>query len=60
MPAVPAPAGERTIRLADFINAIKRHWDMSPQEAMRLLKVKSLDGLNYREAYNSLKTMVEA
>jgi len=60
MPAVPAPAGERTIRLADFINVIKRHWDMSPQEAMRLLKVKSLDGLNYREAYNSLKTIVEA
>jgi hypothetical protein len=60
MPAVPAPAGERTIRLADFINVIKRHWDMSPQEAMRLLKVKSLDGLNYREAYNSLKAIVEA
>jgi hypothetical protein len=60
MPAVPAPAGERTIRLADFINVIKKHWDMSPQEAMRLLKVKSLDGLNYREAYNSLKTIIEA
>ncbi len=60
MPAVPASAGERTIRLADFINAIKRHWDMSPQEAMRLLKVKSLDGLNYREAFNSLKAIVES
>lgn len=60
MPAVPAPAGERTIRLADFINVIKKHWDMSPQEAMRLLKVKSLDGLNYREAFNSLKAIVES
>ena len=60
MPAVPAPAGERTIRLADFINVIKKYWDMSPQEAMRLLKVRSLDGLNYREAFNSLKAIVEA
>jgi hypothetical protein len=60
MPAVPTPAGERTVRLADFINVIKKYWDMSPQEAMRLLKVKSLDGLNYREAFNSLKTIVDS
>lgn len=59
MPAAPTPAGERTVRLADFINVIKKYWDMSPQEAMRLLKVKSLDGLNYREAFNSLKTLIE-
>lgn len=60
MPAVPASTGERTIRLADFINVIKKYWDMSPQEAMRLLKVKSLDGLNYREAFNALKAIVES
>jgi hypothetical protein len=60
MPTAPTAVGERTVRLADFINVIKRYWDMSPQEAMRLLKVKSLDGLNYREAFNSLKTIVES
>jgi hypothetical protein len=60
IPAVPVAAGERTVRLADFINVIKKYWDMSPQEAMRLLRVKSLDGLNYREAFNSLKTIVES
>ncbi|MGH2478966.1 MAG: hypothetical protein ACRDHW_04855, partial [Ktedonobacteraceae bacterium] len=59
MPSAPAAAGERKIRLPDFINAIKRHWDMSPQEAMKLLKVQSLDGLNYRETFNSLKAIVE-
>jgi len=60
MPIAPTAVGERTVRLADFINVIKRYWDMSPQEAMRLLKVKSLDGLNYREAFNSLKVVVES
>jgi hypothetical protein len=60
MPTAPTAVGERTVRLADFINVIKRYWDMSPQEAMRLLKVKSLDGLNYREAFNSLKVIVES
>lgn len=60
MPVAPTAVGERTVRLADFINVIKRYWDMSPQDAMRLLKVKSLDGLNYREAFNSLKTLVDS
>lgn len=60
MPVTPSTGGERTIRRADFINVIKKYWDMSPQEAMQRLKVKSLDGLNYREAFNSLKTMMDA
>lgn len=60
MPAAPSPSGERTIRLADFINAIKKYWDMSPQEAMQRLNVKSLNGLNYRDAFNSLKAIMEA
>lgn len=59
MPTTPATGGERKIRLPDFINVIKKHWDMSPQEAMKLLKVQTLDGLNYREAYNTLKALVE-
>jgi hypothetical protein len=59
MPTTPASSGERKIRLPDFINVIKKHWDMSPQEAMKLLNVQNLDGLNYREAYNTLKTLIE-
>lgn len=59
MPAAPTVSGERTVRLADFINVIKKYWDMSPQEAMKLLEVKTLDGLNYREAFNSLKAIMD-
>lgn len=59
MPAAPAASGERTVRLADFINVIKKYWDMSPQEAMKLLDVKTLDGLNYRDAFNSLKAIMD-
>ncbi|MGH2510722.1 MAG: hypothetical protein ACRDHZ_25420, partial [Ktedonobacteraceae bacterium] len=59
MPTTPATSGERKIRLPDFINAIKKYWDMSPQEAMKLLRVQTLDGLNYREAYTMLKALVE-
>lgn len=59
MPNAPATSGERKVRLPDFINAIKKHWDMSPQEAMKLLKVQTLDGLNYREVYNALKALVD-
>ncbi len=59
MPVAPAASGERTVRLADFINVIKRYWNMSPQEAMKLLNVKNLDGLNYREAFNELKAMMD-
>src|SRR5579885_1413166 len=59
MPVAPAASGERTVRLADFINVIKRYWDMSPQEAMKLLNVKNLDGLNYREAFNELKAIMD-
>lgn len=59
MPTTPVTGGERKIRLPDFINVIKKHWDMSPQEAMKLLRVQTLDGLNYREAYTTLKGIVE-
>lgn len=59
MPTTPATGGERKIRLPDFINAIRKHWDMSPQEAMKFLRVQNLDGLNYREAFATLKGIVE-
>lgn len=71
LPATRAPVGEtmpttstaggegRAIRLADFINAIKRRWDMSPKEAMDLLGVDALDGLNYREIYRQLEEIVK-
>jgi hypothetical protein len=59
MPATPTAAGERTIRLADFIGIINKRWNMSPKEAMDLLDVKNLDGLNYREALYALRDIKE-
>src|SRR5690242_19569705 len=58
MPSTPAPVGEgKAIRLADFINAIKRRWNMSPKEAMDLLGVETLDGLNYRNIYRQIEEL---
>lgn len=71
LPATRAPVGEsmpttataggegKTIRLADFINAIKRRWNMSPKEAMDLLGVDALDGLNYRDIYRQLEEIIK-
>src|SRR5258707_6646990 len=59
MPATPAASGERTITLPDFLKAIQKRWDMSAKEAMDLLNVNELTGLNYREAYALLRTIKE-
>ncbi len=59
MPATPASGGEgRTIKLADFINAIHKHMNLSPKEAIELLKIKNLEGLNFYEAYWQLEELV--
>lgn len=59
MPSTPTASSERPIRLADFISVINKRWNMSPKEAMDLLDVKSLDGLNYREALYALRDIKE-
>jgi hypothetical protein len=59
MPTTPAASGERTITLPDFLKAIQKRWDMSAKEAMDLLNVSELTGLNYREAYALLRTIKE-
>jgi hypothetical protein len=61
MPATPVSSGEgTTVRLPQFINAIKRRWNMSLKEAMDLLHVTTLEGANLREVYAQLQTIVEA
>lgn len=59
MPAAPTPSGERTITLPNFLGAIKKHLDISPEEARELLGVTTLTGLNYREAYDTLRALKE-
>jgi hypothetical protein len=59
MPDNPAGSNEgNPIKLPVFISAIKKHLDLSPQEAMRLLHVETLDGLNFRKVYNDLQQIV--
>ena len=60
-PTTSAGSGEgRTIKLADFVNAIHKHLNISPKEAMELLNVKTLDGLNYKEAFGQLRKLIDA
>lgn len=59
MPTTPTTGHGRKITLPEFTNVIRKHWNMSPHEATTLLKVQSLEDLNYREAYATLKTIVE-
>ncbi|HEX7735347.1 MAG TPA: hypothetical protein VF458_10800 [Ktedonobacteraceae bacterium] len=59
MPAAPTPGGERTISLPYFIDFIKKRWNMSAQDAMELLEVRELSGLNLREALFKLRTIKE-
>lgn len=61
MPATPTASSEgTTVRLPQFINAIKKRWDMSLKEAMDLLHVTTLEGANLREAYAQLQSIMEA
>lgn len=60
MPLTPVSGGDgNTVRLPQFLSAISRHLKISPTDAMKLLKVDTLDGLNYRDAYRQLQTLVE-
>ncbi len=58
MPTTPAAGGEKSIRLADFMQAINKHLNLSPKEAMELLNVKTLDGLNYLKVFKQLQEIV--
>lgn len=59
MPTTPAARGEtRAIRLPQFLKAINTHLGISPVEAMELLNVATLDGLNYWDAYRQLEVII--
>jgi len=59
MPATPTASGGRTINLPYFIDYIKKRWNMSSQEAMELLGVRELTGLNLRDALYTLRAIKE-
>lgn len=60
MPTTPGASKDRNITLPQFLNAIRKRWDMSSEEAKSLLHVSELSGLNYKEAYDTLRAIKES
>jgi ribosomal protein L12E/L44/L45/RPP1/RPP2 len=60
MPSSPGMSVDTSgsLKLPQFIQFIKDTLDLSPKQAMELLNVKSLSGLNLREALEELQEMV--
>ena len=60
MPLSPNVPGETggNIKLSQFMHYIREAWGLNPKQAMELLNVKTLNGLNYREALKQLQPLV--
>jgi hypothetical protein len=60
MPLSPNMSGEASgnIKLSQFMQYIREAWGLNPKQAMELLNVKTLNGLNYREALKQLQPLV--
>jgi len=61
MPVTPGLQGEANsnMKLSQFMQAIREAWGLTPKQAMDLLNVKTLNGMNYREALRKLQPLVE-
>ncbi len=59
MPSSLSPTGTGgSLTRPDFISYVKENMHLSPRQAMDLLRVRSLDGINLREALENLKRIV--
>ncbi len=47
------------MKLSQFMQVIRETWGLTPKQAMDLLNVKTLNGMNYREALRQLQPLVE-
>src|SRR5260370_13523321 len=61
MPVTPGVHGDANsnMKLSQFMQAIRETWGLTPKQAMDLLNVKTLNGMNYREALRQLQPLVE-
>src|SRR6266487_3797388 len=61
MPVTPSMQSETSsnMKLSQFMQAIRDAWGLTPKQAMDLLNVKTLNGMNYREALRQLQPIVE-
>lgn len=60
MPSAPGTSGDvsGSMKLPQFIQYIKESMGLSPKQAMDLLNVKTLSGLNLRDALEQLQSLV--
>lgn len=60
MPSAPGMSGDASgsMKLPQFIQYIKEALGLTPKQAMDLLNVKTLSGLNLRDALEQLQTLV--
>jgi hypothetical protein len=60
MPVTPGVQGDaNSMKLSQFMQIIRESWGLTPKQAMDLLNVKTLNGMNYREALRQLQPLVE-
>jgi hypothetical protein len=61
MPSTPGIPGDtsESLKLPQFIQIIKDSLGLTPKQAMDLLHVKALSGLNLREAFEQLQQIVD-
>ena len=61
MPVTPNLQSEANsnMKLSQFMQAIRESWGLTPKQAMDLLNVKTLNGMNYRDALRKLQPLVE-
>jgi hypothetical protein len=61
MPVTPGMQSDASsnMKLSQFMQAIRDAWGLTPKQAMDLLHVKTLNGMNYREALRQLQPLVE-
>jgi hypothetical protein len=61
MPVTPGVQSEANsnMKLSQFMQAIRDAWGLTPKQAMDLLNVKTLNGMNYRDALRKLQPLIE-
>jgi hypothetical protein len=58
MPSIPAMGDSSNLSLQQFIGYIRENMGLNPKQAMDLLKIKTLSGVNLREAVEQLQKIV--
>ena len=58
MPSIPAMGDSSNLSLQQFIGYIRENMGLNPKQAMDLLKIKTLSGVNLRDAVEQLQKIV--